>query len=308
MYDLWYHAIEQAERMAAMPDLEDWQRRIVIGAAPWLDVPAKQQVTITTRHYYDLFKKHLPELRPFSFITMLSALLPSDIMWRVSDERDKGFHGHPEKYDGLEGVAFYESPEGIRRMDTHDVVDIRHKTLRECLRDYFDHPEAKAANPRGIGVLERQHVVVVDQVYTGKETNQVLEELADESEDTLPYEDAQVFARYGLAQAIKAHGVKNVADGVITAQPGAAARVGREVEPDAVSLRTLYDILAGARPEKSTIRKILDGLNCCAPSHGCCADGTTPTPAELFEQRRRERRERGPGPVGGHGPEMTTHG
>ena len=160
--------------------------------------------------------------------------------------------------------------------------------LQAVIAHTADHPEAKAANQRGIGVLERQHVVVVDQVYTGKETNQVLEELADESEGTLPYEDAQVFSHYGLAQTLIAHGVKNV-----TAASG-------------MPPRTLYDATKGRKQSAAGLWKILDGLNACPPAHGCCADGTTP--AELVEQRRREQRERGHEHVGGHGPEITAHG
>ena len=106
--------------------------------------------------------------------------------------------------------------------------------------------------------------------------------LADESEGTLPYEDAQVFGHYGLAQAIIAHGVKNVA------------------EASGMPPRTLYDATKGRKQSTADVRRILDGLDACPPAHGCCADGTTP--AELAEQRWREQRDRGHGHVGSHGP------
>jgi hypothetical protein len=280
MYDLWYHAIERAEYFASHPELDDWQRRITLGDASWLDVPAKQQVTISTAHLYRQFAKHFEGLRPFSFVTILPALLPSEIWRRVQDEQDKYLQGHPEVYEGLAGVPFYESPEGIRRLDTHKVVQIAHKTLRECVRNYYQHPEAKAANPDAVGVLERQHLVAVEHIYIGKETNEVWEEIEEESEGTLGHEDAQQFGRYGLRDAIRTHGAAAVAR--------ASAKIAAEKEAQGivyvpVAAATLKDIARGRtkRAASGTVRKILTALSLCASARGCCAS----QPTELYERK-----------------------
>src|SRR5205085_7567488 len=106
----------------------------------------------------------------------------------------------------------------------------------------YEHPEAKAANPDGVGVLERLTVGVVDQVYCGKESNDVLVELDDESEGALPHPDAQTFGRHGLGSAIRAHG----ANGVATARPD---------QP--IHHQTLYKILAGDVPNRATTRRLI---------------------------------------------------
>jgi hypothetical protein len=185
LYDLWYFAIQLAE---------SGETHLSLDTAPWLAAMAETQVTMTTRYLYEQYHKHFPVLRPFDFIEMLPALGGMDISQRkMTEALDADFlpsiDGFPERYAGLEYVGFYRSQEGLRRIDTHTVVDLPRetitlpqadgthaecrvadvegwserlafapKTLRECLSSYFTHAESKAANPRGIGQLERQHL------------------------------------------------------------------------------------------------------------------------------------------------------
>jgi hypothetical protein len=300
MHDHWYGAVEHYESLA--------QRRRAgeeIGAlearfwprAGWLDVPARSQVTIATRQHYELFSRHFPALRPFNFITTLPALLPSNIMtriWALQGDEFGVLDGDAGIYDGLEYQAFYEAPDGIRRIDTHERVSVQHRTLAECLRDYYEHPEAKAANPDGVGILDRRSVCVVDQVSCGKESNDIITELVDESEGVMPYPDAQTFGRRGLVEAIRAHGLPRVA------------------EAGEVPYMTLLNICRGTRPNRATVRQILGGLDGCDPARGCCAVGTAngtahdARAAEYEKWRRRRaatRRERRNGHVAGSTPE-----
>lgn len=83
----------------------------------------------------------------------------------------------------------------VRRSDTHEQVDIEHRTMADCLRGYFQHPNYKAADPRHIGPARRRHVQPAAHVFIGRETNRVLEEKVEESEGVLPYPDAEVYAR-----------------------------------------------------------------------------------------------------------------
>src|SRR5207248_4447185 len=133
------------QRRDSGEEIEEWQRPVRL-RADWLNVPAQSQVTVSTRHLYDRFRTHFPALRPFNFITTLPALGAADITSRLmqvwSDEAGD-VAAASALYDGLEYQAFYESPDGIRRMDTHKGVTIDHKALRECLRDYYAHLEVK---------------------------------------------------------------------------------------------------------------------------------------------------------------------
>jgi hypothetical protein len=276
MYDLWYGAIEHLEclqqRRAAGDQIEVWERPVRLHG-DWLGVPARSQVTISTRHLYDQFRAHFPTLRPFNFIIMLPALDSQTITSRfmaVWSDEGGDVAGTTALYDGLACQAFYESPEGIRRMDSHAIVNVEHKTLAECLRDYYEHAEAKAACPEAIGALDRSAVTVVEHVYCGKESNDVLTELVDESESIMPYPDAQVFGRRGLATAIRAHGVGAVA-AALPAQPP--------------QKRTLYKILTGDQPNRGTARRILASLDACPPTPGCCADGREVAPSAYEAQR-----------------------
>lgn len=91
----------------------------------------------------------------------------------------------------------------VRRSDTHVLVEIEHRTMADCLRDYFQHPNYKAADPRHVGLAVRRHVQPTEHVFIGRERNRVLEELEDESEGVLPYPDAEVYARASFGEWLK---------------------------------------------------------------------------------------------------------
>lgn len=74
----------------------------------------------------------------------------------------------------------------VRRTDTGEVVEgIAHRTLGEALRSYFQHPEWKSADPRGVGLLPRRHVTVLRHVAIGKESNAIALLAAEETDARL---------------------------------------------------------------------------------------------------------------------------
>ena len=101
-------------------------------------------------------------MRPFNFFKTMPALSKSDIRARLID--DYGFVPRSDElYSGLVEVPFYQSPEGPRRVDTHELVqkvDERRdsipyptfvpKTLFETLHDYLNNPEDKADSILGV--------------------------------------------------------------------------------------------------------------------------------------------------------------
>ncbi len=106
-------------------------------------------------------------------------------------------------YSDITGVAFY-APRGqcfedirgkVRRMDTHELVDIEHKMLAQSLSGYCRYPCWKMANPKDVGWLRRRRVRVSNHVHIGKESNQVLEETAVESAGILSYADSADYGR-----------------------------------------------------------------------------------------------------------------
>jgi hypothetical protein len=102
------------------------------------------------------------------------------------------------QYDGLAGVSFYApyaqaaaDLHDIRRSDTHELVEaIEHRTLAEVLRDYYRHPEWKSADPHGVGLLPRRHVMVLQHRATGRESNRAALASAEETDGVVGGEEA----------------------------------------------------------------------------------------------------------------------
>lgn len=127
-------------------------------------------------------------------------------------------------------------------MDNNEKITVEHKTLAECVADYFYHGEAKAANPKNIGKLERQHLQIIEHIFIGKETNRIKDEISEESEGIVEYEEAAEYGRSGLADLLKQRPIK-----VWSQLTG-------------IPKRTLYDVMRGAKPNYDTKGKILKTL------------------------------------------------
>lgn len=246
MYDLWYSAIEQ---------IEQGKTRISIFDLPFLSEPAITRVTVSTAQLLKRFKD-IPGIRPFSFMTMLPSLNQVELLGRMSEvfktleaqtQLESSQQFDPFELRGMPfyapyGTTFNSIREQIRRMDNNELVTIEHKTLAECVGGYFSHPEAKAANPQGIGQLERQHLRVIEHVFIGKETHRIKDDISEESEGIIDYEEAAEYQRKGLAELLKQRPMKEW------------------VKVTGIPRQTLYDVIYGARPSSETKRKILTAL------------------------------------------------
>ena len=210
------------------------------------------RATITTAHLLRQYRG-VPGIRPFSFICVLPGLTARNISerrWRTPDGcvTINGIE-RPDLYTGLKGVTFYapysnsfEKLKGmIRRSDTHEVVDIEHKTLNERLHGYFMHREHKSYPPDGVGLLQCWHIQVLEHVYIGKEMQEIKEDTAEESGYVIGYENTNEFSHTGLSEVLKA--------GVM----GPIAEWSRKT---GIPERTLRRIRAGATPTGKT-RKLL---------------------------------------------------
>ncbi len=244
MYDLWYSAIEQ---------FEQGETRIAVAALPFLAEPALTRVTVSTAGLMKRFKD-IFGIRPFSFMTMLPSLNKVELIWRNTFNITQLELSQPSlkaDVNDLKGVAFYTSygttfntiRGQIRRMDNNELVSIEHKTLAECVMHYFSHPEAKAENPKGIGRLEHRHLQIIEQVFIGKETHRIKDDISEASEGILDYEDAAEYQRTGLAELLKQRPMKEW------------------VRVTGIPRRTLYDIINGAKPNPKTRRKILEAFS-----------------------------------------------
>lgn len=244
MYDLWYHAITE---------IENGNRRVSLTDLSFLSEPALTRVTISTAQLLKRFK-NIPEIRPFSFMVMLPSLTQFELLGRSQSHFETIAESSIEKVENiqpynpleLEGIAFY-APFGksyqdiqnqIRRMDNNELIAIDHKTLAECVADYFSHGEAKAANPKGIGRLERQYLQIIEHIFIGKETNRIKDDISEESEGIIELEDAAEYGRCGLAELLKLKSMKEW------------------VKLTGIPRRTLYDIQNGAQPSWETKIKI----------------------------------------------------
>ncbi|WP_394808650.1 hypothetical protein [Nitrosomonas sp.] len=245
MYDLWYHAIKE---------IEDGKKRVSLIKLPFLSEPALTKVTVSTAQLLKRFK-NISDIRPFSFMVMLPSLNQFDLLGRsqshfeVITESTNRNEENIQPYNPLElkGIAFY-APFGksyqdiciqIKRMDKNELFTIEHKTLAECVADYFSHGEAKASNPKDIGRLKRRHLRIIEHIFIGKETNRVKDDISEGSEGIVEYEEAEEYGRMGLAELLKQKPMKEW------------------VKLTGIPRQTLYDIRNGAKPSYETKRKIL---------------------------------------------------
>jgi hypothetical protein len=246
MYDLWYHAIAEIEK---------GKKQVSLNNLPFLFESALTKVTVSTAQLLKRFK-NIPDMRPFSFMVMLQSLNQIELLSRSTNYLEmltdsailNGEITRPFNPIVLKDVPFY-APFGksyadiqfqIKRMDNNELITIEHKTLAECVINYFSHGEAKVANPKGIGKLERQHLQIIEHIFIGKETNRIKDDISEESEGIVGYEDAVEHGRSGLAKLLKQRSVVEW------------------VKLTGISRQTLYDIRNGAKPNYETKNKILN--------------------------------------------------
>jgi hypothetical protein len=270
-YDLCYEAIRAIDG-GRLPDGVPLPRdtrgvpQYVVPDSEWLNTPAFHQVTISTaqllRDYRDV-----PNIRPFSFITVLPALTHEQIFWRHRRLEQAAIEGKlsweearaaQACYEGLTGVSFYApyatsaaDLHNVRRSDTHELVEgIEHRTLAETLRDYYRHPEWKSGDPRGVGLLPRRQVTVLRHKAIGKETNRLALAAAEETDGVIEgaeagLDGAQVFDVGNLTKTLQRYSMAEL------------------VRVTGLPRRTLYDLRNGAvcDPIPDTLAAIRHGLS-----------------------------------------------
>jgi hypothetical protein len=216
VYDLWYDCVTTLET-GRYPDGRplrvdrDGVPRYVVPDSAWLVAPAFYQLTISTWKLWRQFQ-HLDGLRPGNFITVLP---PPDVWSALLDEREGELredeagdaadvtneHGTPVDPDvplsrSARYTGYCKTVEDVLRAAREGriarVADgaalpagVPLTSMAEVLRDYFQHPETKAANPQGVGELRRRHVVATDVWVIGKESNRLTQMVAEETNGTL---------------------------------------------------------------------------------------------------------------------------
>ena len=206
-YDLWRAAIDALER---------GEREIEI-ALPGLDVPQLQQVTVGTPHTAREVSA-IPNLRPFSFFTALPELQKVKfIAMPHGTERDAAMALTKTRFYTAFTKSFADTGNIYRLLSveghTSDPVPktLPFTTINERLAGYFQHPEYTAWPSSGVGPLNRRPVLVTQQVYIGKESNQLHDEEEDQSDGLVSHEKDVIYAKGGVTAIIKRYGVARLA-------------------------------------------------------------------------------------------------
>ncbi len=284
VYDLWYRAIEALER-GIYPDgrklvMRDGAPLYVVEDAA-LDVPALHQVTVTTAHLYEQFKR-LPSVWPFSFFTVLPGFkdefAPMGRMAEIGPGSNMNIGDATRLMNfyldvGRTGTPFYapyakyaDDLREVKRCDTNAPVPdgFLPVTVEEAVATYFQHPEWKAANPKAAGIMERRHLTVSGLLYIGKETNELHLETADETDGWVQARAGAVTEYQGWrALPLPEPKVKSrqapPTDTLFRALQGYA--IGDVMLVTGLPQRTLYDAQAGKiQPSERTKTRALAGL------------------------------------------------
>jgi hypothetical protein len=243
-YDLWYDAIAAIDG-GTLPDghptptdAHGAPRYVVPNDGEWLSAPAFHRVTLTTWNLHNAYKQ-IEGMRPFNFLTALPALTREESFFRQLRIDQDALAGRvtaeearaaKARYAGLEGAAFIApyaqtlaELRDVRRSDTGEFVgDIEHRTLGEALRGYFQHPEWKAGDPRGVGLLPRRRVTILRHVAIGKESNAIALQSAEETDGTIGGREAgidasqvldygalhETLSQWSVAELVRATGLK----------------------------------------------------------------------------------------------------
>jgi hypothetical protein len=259
-HDIALLAAEWENGEAGVEEWEDWCAARKAAEQEWRDLRKRIMAEGGIRRTVDVVDMAIP-----SSIVRRNGLAPDDMashfgyayiedflswVWKTW-ERSQSFvrprHSESNPYRTITPDTSFYSPYGkcfadvagrVHRSDTGDLVEIKHRTMADCLADYFQHPNYKVANPRHVGPAARRHVEVAARILIGRETNRILEELEDESEGVLDYPDAEQYGRRDFGDWLRRYSTREL-----------ATRLG-------LSERQVKNLRAGAQPSANTRSKI----------------------------------------------------
>jgi len=248
VHDLWYAFVYRVLNGTGLKPVNERE----LG----FDIPTQHQVTITTPHLLKVYSD-IPGLRPYNFFVVLAPISPFTLLKHSGDivrkddnytEEELLFKEKKTLYSELvkAQTPFYTWDERleheIRRCDNHAVMPawLELTTIGSTLFGYFSHKESKALNPTAKGLVGTRTVVVTDVKFCGKEVNEVLEEMAQDSNGFLPessYKEVQYSEadNIDLKRKIKHYGIELVSN------------------TSGLPRRNLYNLLNGTKPGTKTV-------------------------------------------------------
>jgi transcriptional regulator with XRE-family HTH domain len=169
-YDLWREAIEAVEFEGRMPPRErPWLRNYL-----YLD-----QAHVGTANVAKLYDA-MPGLRSGIFFTTVPKLVRRDggmfVNGLVDDRKrhlqESGFYGpKADRVEDIRPALRFRDTGELANVTDDDLKELEFQTLERKLSRYFEHQEATAWEPDGVGQLERRHVVITGRKSVGKESN-----------------------------------------------------------------------------------------------------------------------------------------
>jgi len=143
------------------------------------------------------------------------------------------------------GSSFADVKGKVRRSDgKHQQVNVRHRILGHVLMDYFQARNHKMEEPRGIGILTRRQVEIIGHTFIGKETNEIMEELEEDTDGVIGYRRVEdIYGHVDVSGWLMSTPVKDV-----------MKRAG-------LARQTIYDLRNGATPTPATLKKLQKGMS-----------------------------------------------
>jgi hypothetical protein len=235
VHDLWHDAI---------PDIENRETHTPQNAS--LNVPLLMQATVATPAILKLYEK-VPNIRPFSFFTVLPHILKSELDDLPTNEREQWLPLTETSFYAPKANAFDEIAGVLRRRDTDELVDLegRATTVIASIERHFDREEAKSFPPDGRDELKPWQLRILGHRYIGKETNSRLTDLMASTDGVIGAWKEQVFDENHFGDGYDALRAR-----VKAAGPARIAKIiGRR-------RAAVYDFLAGRRVTKAWIERI----------------------------------------------------
>jgi len=133
----------------------------------------------------------------------------------------------------------------VRRNDgKHEQVNVRHRMLGETLMDYFQARNHKMEEPRGIGILTRRQVEIIGHAFIGKETNEIMEELKEDTDRVISYQRVEeIYGDIDVSGWVRTTPMKELMKRTQLPRP------------------TLYRLRNGASPTPATLKKLQKGMS-----------------------------------------------